>query len=260
MQIKLLVDGGEMKPGPTVGQQLGPLGINIGDVINKTNQVTSGFKGMSVPIVIDVDPKTKAFTIEVSSPPTSELLKKEMALEKGAADHKKQTVANASIEDVIKVTKVKYSGMLSKDLKAAVKSVLGTCMTIGIIVENKSPVEVIQEVEKGVYDSEIKNEKIETSSEKRAKLKKHLEKVIKEQEAAKAAEEAAKAAEEAAKEAAKTAAAGVAGAAEATTEGAEAKKEGAEGSELTTPSAAAPESKPDAKAAKKPDAKAAKAK
>jgi len=31
MKIKLLIDGGEMKPSPTIGQQLGPLGINIGE-------------------------------------------------------------------------------------------------------------------------------------------------------------------------------------------------------------------------------------
>ena len=45
MIIKLLVDGGAMSPGPAVGQQLGPLGINIGEVISKVNEATSGFKG-----------------------------------------------------------------------------------------------------------------------------------------------------------------------------------------------------------------------
>ena len=37
MIIKLLIDGGDMKPGPAVGQKLGPLGINIGQVVQKVN-------------------------------------------------------------------------------------------------------------------------------------------------------------------------------------------------------------------------------
>src|SRR5210317_1427605 len=101
--IKLLVDGGDMKPGPAVGQQLGPLGINIGDVISKVNDATSEFKGMKVPAILDIDPKTKDIKVEVSSPPASELIKKEVGIEKGSGDHKKEKVANAAIEEIIKV-------------------------------------------------------------------------------------------------------------------------------------------------------------
>src|SRR3989344_701964 len=118
MIIKLMVDGGEMKPGPTVGQQLGPVGINIGEVIKKVNQATSQFKGTKVPIALDINTSTKEFTIKVSSPPTSELLKKEFNLEKGAGDHKKEKVGNASIEQIISVAKTKHSGMLAREFKA----------------------------------------------------------------------------------------------------------------------------------------------
>ena len=108
MIIKLLVDGGEMKPGPIVGQKLGPIGINIGQVISEVNKATIEFKGTKVPVTLDIDPKTKKFKVEVSSPPTSELLKKEMGLERGSGDHKKNQLANASIEQVIKVAKVRF--------------------------------------------------------------------------------------------------------------------------------------------------------
>jgi len=33
MQIKLLVEGGDMKPGPALSQKLGPAGVNINEVI-----------------------------------------------------------------------------------------------------------------------------------------------------------------------------------------------------------------------------------
>ena len=224
--IKLLVDGGSMSPGPAVGQQLGPLGINIGEVISKVNEATSEFKGMKVPAVLNIDAKTKQFTVEVSSPPTAELLKKELSLEKGSGEHKKVTVANASIEDVIKVTKIKYPNMLSKDFKSAVKSIVGTCASIGILVENKEAVDLMEDIDKGVFDKEINDQVTETSPEKRAKLKKHFDTVVKEQQAAIKAEEEAKAAEEDAK--AEAAAEGAEEGAEAPAEGAEAAPEGGE--------------------------------
>jgi len=198
MIIKLLVDGGEMKPGPVVGQKLGPVGINIGQVISEVNKATAEFKGTKVPISLDIDTKTKKFKVEVSSPPTSELLKKEFGLESGSGDHKKNKMANASIEQIIKVAKVKHSNMLAREFKSAVKSVVGSCVSLGIIVENKGK-EIIQDIDAGVYDKEINAQKTDTSEEKKLKLKEHFENVLKEQEAVKKAEEVAKAAEEAAK-------------------------------------------------------------
>ena len=201
MKIKLLIDGGNMTPGPAVAQQLGPMGINMGKVISDVNEATKEFKGMKVPVELDVDEKTKEFTVQTSSPPTSELLKKELKLEKGTADHKNDKVGNASIEDVIKVTKVKYSNMLEKDFKTAIKSILGTCTSIGIFVENQEPNELIEKVAEGKFDKEINEKQTETSPEKRKKLEDYFNKVKAAQEAK--LEEEKKVAEEA--EAAKAA-------------------------------------------------------
>ncbi|MFH1358745.1 MAG: 50S ribosomal protein L11 [archaeon] len=200
MKIKLLIDGGDMKPGPAVAQQLGPMGVNMGKVISEVNTATSEFKGMKVPVEIDINEKTKEFTIHTSSPPTSELLKKEIGLEKGSAKISETKVGNASIEDIIKIAKIKHSNMLEKDLKSAVKSVLGTCASIGVLVESKEPNELIEDVNKGKFDAEISEQRTETPIIKRKKLDNAFNKVEAAQEAkaeeAKA-EEAAKAAEEA---------------------------------------------------------------
>jgi len=201
MIIKLLIDGGSMTPGPAVAQQLGPMGINMGKVISDVNEATKEFKGMKVPVELDVDEKTKEFTVQTSSPPTSELLKKELKLEKGTADHKNEKVGNASIEDIIKVAKVKFSSMLEKEFKSAIKSILGTCASIGIFVENQEPNELIEKVAEGKFDKEINEKQTETSPEKRKKLEDYFNKVKAAQEAK--LEEEKKVAEEA--EAAKAA-------------------------------------------------------
>lgn len=195
MQIKLLVEAGDMKPGPVLSQKLGPTGIPINQVIQKVNESTKSFKGLKVPVELEIDIKTKDVNIKVLSPPVSELLKKELGAEKGSGNHKQINVANASIEQIISIAKTKFPDLLSKDLKAAVKTILGSCISLGILVENKSPKEIINEIGEGKYDSEISQEKTETSEEKRkeldeyfSKIKDEQEKILKEQEAAKAAE------------------------------------------------------------------------
>ncbi len=117
--IKMIVDGGAMKPGPTVAQQLGPMGVNLGKVIEDVNKATSGFKGMKVPVEIDVDPKTKNFSVAVFSPPVAELIKKELKLDKGSGKAGQSYVGNLAIEQIISIAKTKKENMLAKNLKSA---------------------------------------------------------------------------------------------------------------------------------------------
>ena len=196
VKINFLIDGGNMKPGPAIAQQLGPMNINIGKVISEINESTKSFKGTKVPVELDIDDKTKNFTINISSPPTSELLKKELNIEKGTNKNKELKVANASIGDIIKVAKIKFPNMLDKNLKSTVKSILGTCASIGILVENKNPLELVDLVSKGEFDLQINNENSETSNEKRKMLSDFFLNVKSQQDAKIAAEK--KAAEEAA--------------------------------------------------------------
>ena len=202
MQIKILTEGGNLTPNPALSQKLGPVGINIGQVIQKINEATKAFKGLKVPIELDINPSTKAFDVKVFSPPSSELLKKELGIEKGSGAQKKIRVANASIEQIISVAKTKFPNMLTRDLKAAVKNIVGTCVSLGILIENKHPNEIQLEINEGKYDKEIKAEKTETSEEKKEALSKHFSKIKEEQDKILKAEQAAKEAEQAAKEAA----------------------------------------------------------
>lgn len=206
MIIKLLVDGGDMKPNASISQKLGPLGINIGKVLQDTNTATKSFKGIKVPVELDVNPKTKSFTITVFSPPTSELLKKEIGIETASGEAKKIKVGNLAIEQIIKVAQIKYPNMTASSFKAAVKSVVGSCVSLGILIESKEAKEIEKEIDEGKYDSEIKSEKTELSAEKKAKLEEFFSQLKSKQEAILKKEEEEKKAEEEAKAAAKPAA------------------------------------------------------
>jgi len=243
MIVKLLVDGGAMKPGPALAQKIGPLGLNMGKIISDVNIATKNFSGMKVPVSLNIDTKTKAVKVEVASPPASGLLKKELGVEKGTGASKKVKVANASIEQIINVAKTKIA--LEKDLKSAVKSTIGSCVSLGILIENKEPKEISKEVEKGVYDKEIAQAGKLPSQEKLDKLKEFFESVMKKQLELLKKEE-----EEKAKEAAAAPAAQATGA-----PGAPAK----EGEKAAAPAAAAKTAaKPGATAAKAPAKTAAK--
>ena len=202
MLIKLLVDGGSMKPGPALSQKLGPLGIPVNNVITKVNESTKSFEGIQVPVELNVDPSTREFEVKVFSPPVSGLLKKELGIEKGSGLQKKIKVANASIEQIISLAKTKSQNLLCRDLKSAIKTIVGTCASLGILIEDKPALEIEQEIEEGKYDKEIKNEITETPSEKKKKLDEYFSKIKKEQDKMLQQEQAAKAAEEAAKTAA----------------------------------------------------------
>ncbi len=197
MIIKLLVDGGEMKPGPALSQKLGPLGIPLNQVIQKVNQATTSFNGLKVPVELNVDAATRDFEVKVFSPPVSELLKKELGIEKGSGAQKKIKVANASIEQVISLAKTKFPNLLSRNFKSAVKTIVGTCVSLGILIENKPAVEIEQEIEEGKYDKEINAMTSSTPGEKKKRLDEYFAKIKKEQDKILAQEQAAKAAEEA---------------------------------------------------------------
>ena len=194
--IKLLVEGGNMTPGPAVAQQLGPMGINIGAVISDVNKATSEFKGVTVPVHLDVDGKTKEYKIKVLSPPTSELIKKELGIEKASGARLKQKVGNFAIEQVISIAKAKHKSLLSNTFESTVKSVIGTCQALGVLIESKDPREVMKEINEGKYKTEIESQKTEIDPEKKEELESYFAEIEKEQDAIKKAEEAEAAAAE----------------------------------------------------------------
>jgi len=202
MQVKLLVDGGSMKPGPALSQKLGPLGIPINLVITKVNEATKSFDGIQVPVELSIDPSTREFEVKVFSPPVSGLLKRELKIEKGSGVQKKIKVGNASIEQIISLANTKSPNLLCKDFKSAVKTIVGTCVSLGILIENKSAVEIEKEIDEGKYDDEINAMKTDTSPDKKKKLdeyfaniKKEQDKILQQEQVAKEASDAAKAAE-----------------------------------------------------------------
>src|SRR5712692_5803303 len=105
--ISVLVMGGEATAGAPLGPQLGPLGVNVLGIVNEINKVTSDFKGMRVPVKIEVDPETKAFSVSVGTPTTSALLVKEAGVPKGSGKPNTDLVGSVTVEKIHKIAKNK---------------------------------------------------------------------------------------------------------------------------------------------------------
>jgi len=147
--VEALVPGGKASAGPPLGPALGPLGVNVAQVVAKINELTQDLNGMQVPVKVIVKSRTE-FEVEVGTPPTSALIIKEIGLEKGSGD--KTIVGNLTMEQVIKIANIKRRGLLSKSMRHAAREIIGTAGSLGATVEGMPSKEAQLAVASGKYD------------------------------------------------------------------------------------------------------------
>jgi len=163
--IEALVEGGKATAAPPLGPALGPLKLNIGQVVAAINEKTKEFKGMQVPIKVKVDSDTKEFEIEVGTPPASALIVKEANILKGAGNPKLDKVADLRIEQIIKIAKMKEDSLLGSSTKSRVKEIIGSCRSMGVLVHGMEAADAIIAVNEGRFDKEIASGKTELTAE-----------------------------------------------------------------------------------------------
>ena len=196
--VDALVDGGKASAGPPIGSSLGPLKVNIGQVVAEINQKTKDFAGMKVPVKIIVDTEDKTFTITIGTPPASQLIKKEIGIESCSGEPHVNKIGAITFEQIIKVARMKQSSLIVNNLKSAVKTIAGSCQSSGILIDGKDAIEILKEIDNGNYDDLIKNEKTEPSAEKKKQMADLTKELLSKSESRKKEKAAAKAAAEAA--------------------------------------------------------------
>jgi large subunit ribosomal protein L11 len=151
-QVEALLNGGEATAGPPLGPALGPLGVNVLQIVNRINELTKGYAGMKVPVRVIVDVETKAFEVEIGTPTTSALIVKELGIEKGSGNPKTEKAGNLTVEQVVKIAKMKLPGSYALSENSAAKEVLGSCISMGITVDGRDPREVQKEISERKWD------------------------------------------------------------------------------------------------------------
>ena len=156
--VDVLIEGGKATAAPPLGPALGPLKVNIGQVVADINKKTADFKGMKVPVKVTVDTETKEYEIVIGTPPASQLVKSELGIQKGSGTPDKEQVADMSLEQIKKVARMKFDALLANDLSAAVREIAGTCYSLGVSIDGKLARDFIADVKAGKYSKELNEE------------------------------------------------------------------------------------------------------
>lgn len=153
--VSSLVTGGAASAGPPLGPALGPLGVNIMEVINTINDKTKDFEGMKVPVTVIVNTDTKQYEVDVGIPSVSPLIFKEAGIQKGSGASGTEWVGDITMDSLIKIARTKLETSYASNLKSVVKTVAGTCLAAGVKIESKTPKEITADINQGVWDEKI---------------------------------------------------------------------------------------------------------
>ena len=154
--VSTLVTGGQASAGPPLGPALGPMGVNVMQVISEINEKTKDFEGMRVPVTVSIDPSTKKWEIEVGIPSSAALLLKEAGIQKGSGTSGSNWVADVKFDTIVKIAKTKLDSSYATSLKSVAKEIIGTCVSLGVKIEGKTPKEITAEINAGKWDEKFR--------------------------------------------------------------------------------------------------------
>ncbi|MGA9840057.1 MAG: 50S ribosomal protein L11 [Thermoplasmata archaeon] len=138
-EVSVLVEGGKASAGPPLGPALGPLGVNVGQVVAKINEETKQFAGMRVPVVVKVNPTNRSFSLVVGRPPVAALLLKEAGKEKGSGKAKSEVIGDVGLDAIQRIAEAKGEDMHGRSIEEKMNQVIGTCVSLGLTVDGEDP-------------------------------------------------------------------------------------------------------------------------
>ncbi len=132
--IKLQIPAGKANPAPPVGPALGQHGVNIMAFCKDYNARTANQAGTIIPVEITVY-DDRSFTFVTKTPPTSDLIKKALGIEKGAQTTGRQKVGELSRAKLREIAQVKVKDLNVNSIEAAEHIVEGAARSMGVEVK-----------------------------------------------------------------------------------------------------------------------------
>lgn len=154
--IRAQIKGGEAKPEPPLGPAITDAGLNINEVIERINRETEKYRGYTLTTKIIVDLDKKSYDIYLELPTTTSLLLAMANASEPSGDPMHKKIGNISFADIIKIATLKKHELTAKTLKAAIKTILSSARSIGLVVDGKDPKDISREMDQGLYDEIIK--------------------------------------------------------------------------------------------------------
>jgi large subunit ribosomal protein L11 len=132
--IKLQIPAGQANPAPPVGPALGQHGVNIMAFCKEYNERTTKQTGSIIPVEITVY-VDRSFTFITKTPPTTDLLKKALGVEKGAGATGHDAPMVLSRDKLREIAELKAKDLNANDIEGAERIIAGTARSMGIKVE-----------------------------------------------------------------------------------------------------------------------------
>ncbi len=132
--IKLQIPAGKANPAPPVGPALGQHGINIMAFCKDYNEKTASQAGSIIPVEITVF-EDRSFTFITKTPPTTDLLKKALGVEKGSGSAGHTAAGKLTKAKIQEIAGVKMKDLNVNSPEAAYRVVAGTARSMGIEIE-----------------------------------------------------------------------------------------------------------------------------
>ena len=132
-EFKLQIPAGKANPSPPVGPALGQRGVNIMEFCKAFNEKTKDMMGYNIPVVITVY-SDRSFTFITKKPPVTDLIKKEIGLQKGSDNPLKNKVGKITREQIKKIVQTKMDDLNAHDEEAAARIIEGSCRSMGVEV------------------------------------------------------------------------------------------------------------------------------
>jgi large subunit ribosomal protein L11 len=131
--LKIQLEAGKATPAPPVGPALGQHGANIMAFCKNYNERTASQAGSIVPVEITIF-EDRSFTFILKTPPTSELIKQALGLEKGSPSQKQEKVGEIPRQKLREIAEIKMKDLNADDIEAAMRMVEGTARSMGVDV------------------------------------------------------------------------------------------------------------------------------
>ena len=132
--IKLQIQAGQANPAPPVGPALGQHGLNIMGFCKEYNDRTSKQAGSIIPVEITVY-EDRTYTFITKTPPTSDLLKKALGIEKAGGQAGHEEAGTLSRQQLREIAELKARDLNANSIEAAERIIEGTARSMGIKVE-----------------------------------------------------------------------------------------------------------------------------
>jgi large subunit ribosomal protein L11 len=132
--VKLQILAGKANPAPPVGPALGQHGINIMAFCKEYNERTTAQTGSIIPAEITIY-DDRSFTFITKTPPTADLLRKALGVEKGASASGREEIGKLSRDKLREIAQVKAKDLNATTIEGAERIIEGTARSMGIKIE-----------------------------------------------------------------------------------------------------------------------------